>query len=94
MQDLNVRSHEKKRKYLNKGKQNKYFVVCKGEIDVLWRPNNQIQALEVKWSHQIRLDDMKTLKQFDNAKILSKHPVSGEIEGIQTQPVYEFLAEL
>lgn len=53
--------------------------------------NNQIVALEVKWAEQIRANDLKTLKQFHSASILTKHNHPALTDGIHSLPVYKFL---
>ncbi|MGD9153395.1 MAG: ATP-binding protein [Gammaproteobacteria bacterium] len=71
-----------------------YFKSDHGEVDVIWLKNKLPQAIEVKWATQIRPSDLKTLKQFKNSIILTKTPVIGNINKIQSMPVYQFLLEL
>lgn len=68
-----------------------FYFKGQGEVDVIWLPKGKVEALEVKWSNQIRPNDMKTLKQFKHAKLLSKHPRTGCVESIEVEPVYQFL---
>jgi predicted AAA+ superfamily ATPase len=65
-----------------------------GEIDVVWHKNTIYQAIEVKWSQQLRPNDFKTLKQFKHRLILGKTPAEGVIDGTLSMPVYQFLNEL
>lgn len=68
-----------------------FYWKAEGEIDVIWLKDQKIQAIEVKWSEQLRPIDLKTLRQFKNSVILTKMPYSGVIEEIRSLPVYEFL---
>lgn len=68
-----------------------FYFKGQGEIDVIWLHVNKVQAIEIKWSNQLRSNDLKTLKSFDNSLILTKTPHVGQIEHITSIPVYEFL---
>jgi predicted AAA+ superfamily ATPase len=70
-----------------------YYFKGQGEVDVIAINNNEINAFEVKWAEQIRANDLKTLKQFHRASILTKHHHSGQVEGINSLPVYQFLMD-
>jgi predicted AAA+ superfamily ATPase len=63
-----------------------------GEIDVIMMQENQIQAIEVKWSNQIRSADLKLLKEFPESVILHKQPTVGNIDHIASKAVYYYLA--
>lgn len=71
-----------------------FYFKGQGEIDVIWLPKQLIQAIEIKWSEQLRPLDLKTLKQFKQGIILTKNPYHGNIENITSLPVYEFLISL
>ncbi len=68
-----------------------FYFKGQGEVDVIQLTNKKIQAIEVKWAEQIRTSDLKTLKTFPNALILTKAPFQGQIDAIQSMPVYQFL---
>jgi len=68
-----------------------FYFKGEGEIDVILLRNQQTNAIEVKWSNQLRPHDLKLLKLFKKSVILTKTPVSGTLEGIQCLPVYDFL---
>ena len=53
--------------------------------------HNLLRQIEVKWAEQIRANDLKTLKQFPHAVILTKHPSSGKTDGVMHLPVYQFM---
>ena len=71
-----------------------FYFKGQGEVDVILLRDNQIHALEVKWAEQIRANDLKMLKQFHSASILTKHNHTGLIDGINSVPVSEFLFDL
>lgn len=71
-----------------------FYFKGEGEIDVIWLIKNHIKAIEVKWAEQIRSSDLKTLKHFKDKLILGKLPILGNIEGVVSMPVYEFLYNL
>jgi predicted AAA+ superfamily ATPase len=71
-----------------------FYFKAQGEIDIIWLKEKIIQAIEVKWSNQLRPNDLKTLKQFKNSLILGKNPETGTIENIKVMPVYHFLFHL
>lgn len=68
-----------------------FYFKGQGEVDAIWLKDNIPYAIEVKWSNQLRPNDIKTLKQFHNSIILTKLTTKGTIEGISSMPVYEFL---
>ncbi len=71
-----------------------YFKGNQGEVDVIWLKEKTIQAIEVKWSNQLRPNDLKTLKQFKHSLILGKNQQEGLIENIKSMPVYLFLYQM
>lgn len=71
-----------------------YYFKGQGEVDVLYLQGQTTQAIEIKWGTQIRVSDLKTLKQFNNTVILGKEPVRGSINGTPYLSVYEFLFDL
>jgi len=68
-----------------------YYFKGQGEIDIIWLKEKIIQALEVKWSNQIKSNDLKMLKQFKNSTILGKSSSEGTIDNIKSIPLYKFL---
>ena len=71
-----------------------FYFKGQGEIDVIWLYGKMIQAIEVKWSEQLRPSDLKILKQFNNSVILTKNAQEGKIDHIKSMPVLEFLLKL
>ena len=70
---------------------NTYYFKGQGEVDVIRLVNKTVQAIEVKWSNKLRDNDLKTLKQFKNAVILTKQGVKGKMDDVRTIPVQQYL---
>ena len=68
-----------------------YYFKGHGEIDVIYVKDSLVYAVEVKWSTQLRPNDLKMLKQFPNSIIVTKSPQSGIMDGIPVMPVWQFL---
>lgn len=71
-----------------------FYFKGQGEVDVIRLVGKTFQAIEIKWSNQLRPNDLKTLKQFKNGLILGKAPQVGSIDDIQVLPVYRFLYQM
>jgi len=71
-----------------------FYFKGQGEVDVIMQKEKFPLAIEVKWAEQIRPIDLKTLKQFKHAVLLTKQPHAGTYEHITSQSVYEFLYHL
>jgi predicted AAA+ superfamily ATPase len=71
-----------------------FYFKGQGEVDIIWYKDKLTYAIEVKWSKQIRLADLKTLKQFKNNLILTKSTETGVIDTIKCMPIYKFLYQL
>lgn len=70
-----------------------YYVKGKGEIDVIGILGNQIKAIEVKWTKQVRSLDASELKKFRNSVIVSRQH-QGAYQEIPLVPVPLFLLQL
>ncbi len=68
-----------------------FYFKGQGEVDIIWLQGKVIKAIEIKWAEQIRANDLKMLRQFNNSLILTKAPHAGKIENVQSMPVYQFL---
>ncbi len=71
-----------------------FYFKGQGEIDLIWPFHQRINAIEVKWTNQIRPNDLKTLKQFKHGLILNKGIRQGVEAGITLMPVSHFLFHL
>lgn len=70
-----------------------FYFKGQGEIDVIHVAHEKVTAIEVKWTNQTRQLDLKTLKQFHNAIVVTKTSQSGFSDGIKFLPIYRFLVE-
>jgi predicted AAA+ superfamily ATPase len=71
-----------------------YFKGSSGEVDVIWLIKKRIQAIEVKWTKQLRPNDLKMLEHFENSLLLLNTETVGNVGHIKTMPVYRFLFEI
>ncbi|EKD45222.1 MAG: hypothetical protein ACD_70C00016G0003 [uncultured bacterium] len=70
-----------------------FYFKGQGEIDVIWLHDKKIKAIEVKWANQIRSNDLKTLKHFENSIILCKGIREGIEHDVTVMPISQFLYE-
>ena len=71
-----------------------FYFKGQGEVDVIYVNRQTVHAVEVKWSETIRSSDLKTLKDFKNAVIVTRSEHTGTIDGISAMPVFQFLLQL
>lgn len=70
-----------------------YYFKGRGEIDVLCLDSGRIYAIEVKWSQQVRPNDLKALAHFENAYVVSRKPNTYQQNNINYMPVSKFLMD-
>lgn len=70
-----------------------FYFKGQGEVDVVYMDHHIVHAVEVKWSEHIRPSDLKTLKDFKNAVIVTRSEHTGTIDGISAMPVFRFLMQ-
>ncbi|MFN3234910.1 MAG: ATP-binding protein [Gammaproteobacteria bacterium] len=70
-----------------------FYFKGQGEVDVIYLKDQKARAIEVKWSSQLRANDLKMLKQFDDSIVLTKNLAEGSIEHTLSMPVWKFLLE-
>ena len=74
-----------------------YYIKAEGEVDlaVLETVNSKkgFRPIEVKWSNQIRSKDLKQIRKYKNALVLSKTSQT-EIEGVQCEHLPSHLFDL
>lgn len=68
-----------------------FYFKGQGEIDVISVVHDKVTAIEVKWTNQLRPMDLKTLKQFKHAIVLTKTFDTGHSDNVHFMPVYRFL---
>jgi predicted AAA+ superfamily ATPase len=71
-----------------------YYIKAEGEVDVAYVEKGRFCPVEVKWTTQMRPADLRQVRQYPNALILTKARTPGRLEGIPTQPVPLALAQL
>lgn len=70
-----------------------FYFKGQGEIDVIHVADEKVTAIEVKWTNQVRPVDLKTLKQFRHALVVTKTLQSGFSDAVQYLPIGEFLVD-
>lgn len=71
-----------------------YYIKAEGEVDVAYIDQDRFWPIEVKWTSQIRSNDLKQLAKYPNAKLLTKHPHIGFTNHIRTEPIVLALLRL
>jgi len=70
-----------------------FYFKGQGEIDIIWLHDKKTHAIEVKWASQLRPNDLKTLANFKDRVILTKHTTKGKFDSTESIPVADFLYE-
>jgi predicted AAA+ superfamily ATPase len=68
-----------------------YYIKTEGEIDIVAVVGKTFVPIEVKWTNQLRPQDMKQLMKYKNSVILTKRLNDGDINGIRSLSLPEFL---
>jgi len=71
-----------------------YYVKGKGEIDVAWYSGRKLRLLEVKWSQQLRPEELKEIRRRGRGLIASRVEKPGEIDGVRILPAAVVLLRL
>lgn len=71
-----------------------FYVKGEGEIDVAWYEDRRLQFLEVKWSTQLRPDDVKEIRRRGRGTIAARVARSVTMEGLLVQPAAVALLRL
>ena len=71
-----------------------YYIKAEGEIDIAYVDKERFWPVEVKWTNQIRSNDLKQLAKYPNAKLLTKKSHIGSIENIHCEPIVFALLKL
>ena len=64
-----------------------FYIKAMGEIDIAYIDGNRFWPVEIKWTRQIRPKQLKQIAKYPNGKILTKSSVSGEMNGVPTEPL-------
>lgn len=71
-----------------------YYIKGDGEVDIAYVKEGKFWPIEVKWTNQVRPQDLKQILKYPWGKILTQVKTSGVIEGISTIPLPIALFEL
>lgn len=71
-----------------------YYIKAEGEIDIAYVHKDRFWPVEVKWTNQIRPNDLKQLKKYPYAKLLTKTAQIGMFDTIHTEPIVLALLRL
>ena len=71
-----------------------YYIKAEGEIDIAYVHKDRFWPVEVKWTNQIRPHDLKQLKKYPYAKLLTKTAQIGMFDTIHTEPIVLALLRL
>jgi predicted AAA+ superfamily ATPase len=64
-----------------------FYIKAMGEIDIAYVYENRFWPVEIKWTRQIRPKQLKQIAKYPNGKILTQSSVSGEMNGVPTEPL-------
>ena len=64
-----------------------FYIKGKGEIDLAVVRNGRVEAIEIKWTSQLRPKDLKTIAAHPNGRILNRAFRPGSILGVPTEPL-------
>jgi len=64
-----------------------YYIKAEGEVDVAYVDHRKFWPIEIKWTNQLRVKDLKQIKKYKNGLILAKTLVSGKLENIPVMPL-------
>ncbi len=68
-----------------------YYMKAEGEIDIVAVQDREYIPIEIKWKTRLRDRDIRQVKKYPNAVILTMREQRGEIEGIPAIPLPEYL---
>ncbi len=68
-----------------------YYLKGTGEVDLVVVDKDRFVPIEVKWTGQLRSQDLKQIAKYPQAKILTKQPSRGVVKNVPTIPLPLFL---
>lgn len=71
-----------------------YYIKAEGEVDIAYVEQRRIFPIEIKWTNQLHVKELKQVMKYSNSKILTKNQSSGKVSGIPTIPLPLALWEL
>lgn len=64
-----------------------YYIKAEGEVDIAYVDKERFWPIEIKWTQQLHIKNLKQVSKYANAKILTKTKSPGIIQGIETEPL-------
>jgi len=64
-----------------------YYIKGKGEVDIAYVDQIRFWPVEIKWTRQIRPQDLKQIAKYRNGRILGKSQQFGNIHGVRVEPL-------
>jgi predicted AAA+ superfamily ATPase len=71
-----------------------FYLKGHGEVDVAWLEQRRIQAIEVKWSRQLRPEELKEIRRRGRGVIAARVDTAGTLDGIPVAPAALVLLRL
>jgi predicted AAA+ superfamily ATPase len=71
-----------------------YYIKGKGEIDVAWYAGRKLRLVEVKWSQQLRPEELKEIRRRGHGLIAGRAQQAGAIDGVTVLPAAVVLLRL
>jgi uncharacterized protein len=69
-----------------------YIKGKKGEVDIAVVIGNKMVPIEIKWSNQIRIEELKQIRNYDNGLLIHKGNTARNVAGIRTITLIDFLS--
>ncbi len=64
-----------------------YYIKAEGEVDIAYIHQKKFWPIEVKWTAQLRAEELKQIRKYQNAKILSWNKTKTNFFGIPVEPL-------
>jgi predicted AAA+ superfamily ATPase len=71
-----------------------YYLKGEGEVDIAYINKGQFWPVEIKWTNQIRPQDLRQVKKYTYGKILTRTKITGTIQSLPTIPLPLALFEM
>lgn len=64
-----------------------YYIKSDGEVDIAYVKDNRFWPIEIKWTNQLHVKDLKQIMKYPNGIILTKNKQYGLFNGVKTIPL-------
>ena len=71
-----------------------FYLKGKGEVDAAWYDGRRLNLVEVKWSQQLRPEELKEIRRRGHGVVAAKVDAPGEIDGVTVLPAALVLLRL